>query len=91
MGGPRRSDDEVKRRRALVKNLRKRGMGQKAISEKLGVPLRTIQRDYEFLASLYWVDDYLGHLSDEELITFMMGSPEEQQELWEKIQIRRGK
>ena len=100
MGGPRRSDDEVRRRRGLVNQLRQRGMKQKAIARKLGIPLRTIQRDYEAITnSLYErlkaqaevVKNQLRGLSDDELITFMMGSPEERSELWEKIQARSSK
>jgi hypothetical protein len=73
---------------------------QKAIARKLGIPLRTIQRDYEAITnSLYErlkaqaevVKNQLKWLSDDELITFMMGSSEERHEMWEKIQTRGGK
>ncbi len=93
MGGPRRSDDEVSRRRGLVSLLKDRGIKQKAISEKLGVPLRTIQRDYEAIASSLYerlkaqsemVRDRLECFSDEELIKFMLGTPEERKALWEE-------
>ena len=84
----------------MVDQLRQRGVKQKAIARKLGIPLRTIQRDYEAITnSLYerlkaqaeMVKNQLKWLDNDELITFIMGSSEERSELWEKIQARSGK
>jgi Trp operon repressor len=49
--GPRRPDGTVGRRREIVRELKKRGVKQKVIAQKVNTPLRTIQRDFAVIRS----------------------------------------
>ena len=49
--GPRRPDKTVGRRREIVRELKRRGVRQKDIAQKVNTPLRTIQRDFAIIRS----------------------------------------
>lgn len=79
--GPRRPDRTVGRRREVVRELRRRGIKQEVISQKLNVPLRTIQRDFAVIRSepesarLKWVRRQFRRFGEGEIIG-LMSKPE---------------